>query len=533
LFDRLEEKYGGEVFKDVDSIELGDDFVDVINSAVGSCDVLLALIGDEWLTVTDDQGRRRLDDPDDYVRVEIEAALTRDVRVIPILVDGATMPRAEELPPSLAKLVRRQALDLSPSRFDFDTGRLLKVLDKTLAAMRMPAERGESGPSARPADEARLAGPAHRLPTERVGIGEPPAPSPTSERALSGEPPAPPPPTTETPSAPRPRRGLLIAGGAAALVVAALAIAVVLGSGGDGGDGGGGDGDEGKPSSIRLDPNAGPDGMAIDGGVIWVTDQNKYVLWRVDIEKNKSLGTIPGTHLSNPDGVVARDGTVWVANGDSGSVARLEVSDDGTVTKEESFVIEPEGSKPESLAFGGPWVWVTTNTGDVARIDRESRESGDRIPVGENTVGILAAEDGIYVSDNGGNTVTKLDPTSGEQMWAKPVSVGEKPRGLTLAEGSIWVTNSEENTVSRIDASTGEVLRRRIRVGKNPRDVTSAGGFIWVANTTSRTVTKIDARTEQIVDTITVGKDPASIVAGAGSIWVSNSKSGTLSRIEP
>jgi hypothetical protein len=134
LFDRLADEFGGgQVFKDVDSIELGDDFSEVISNAVGSTDVLLALIGDQWLTITDERGTPRLNDPDDFVRLEIEAALARGVRVIPILVDGARMPRDEELPPSLAPLARRQALELSPSRFDFDTSRLLKVLDKTLA----------------------------------------------------------------------------------------------------------------------------------------------------------------------------------------------------------------------------------------------------------------------------------------------------------------------------------------------------------------------------------------------------------------
>jgi hypothetical protein len=139
LYDRLADHYGGgQVFKDVDSIQLGDDFVEVITRAVGSCDVLLALIGDQWLTITDEHGRRRLDDPDDFVRLEIEAALSRNVRVIPILVGSARMPRAEELPDSLAKLVRRQALELHPARFDFDTGRLLKVLDGALAEVRAP-----------------------------------------------------------------------------------------------------------------------------------------------------------------------------------------------------------------------------------------------------------------------------------------------------------------------------------------------------------------------------------------------------------
>jgi tetratricopeptide (TPR) repeat protein len=139
LFDRLVDRFGrGQIFKDIDSIQLGDDFVEVITAAVGSCDVLLALIGARWLTIADEQGRVRLDDPDDFVRLEIEAALTRNVRVIPILVDGARMPRPDQLPASLAKLVRRHALELSPGRFDFDVGRLHHVLDSTLADVHAP-----------------------------------------------------------------------------------------------------------------------------------------------------------------------------------------------------------------------------------------------------------------------------------------------------------------------------------------------------------------------------------------------------------
>jgi TIR domain/Kelch motif len=137
LFDRLAEHFhGAEVFKDIDSIEFGDDFVEVITTAVQSCDVLLALIGDRWLTMTDDEGRRRIDNPDDFVRIEIQAALDRNVRVVPILIYGARMPQAQDLPPSLAGLVRRHALELSVSRFDDDVSRLLRVLDKTLAEAR-------------------------------------------------------------------------------------------------------------------------------------------------------------------------------------------------------------------------------------------------------------------------------------------------------------------------------------------------------------------------------------------------------------
>jgi hypothetical protein len=134
LHDVLAAELGADrIFKDVDDIEPGDDFVEQIQAAVGSCQVLLALIGPQWLTVTDAKGGRRIDDPADFVRLEVETALSRDdVRVIPILVDHAKMPTSEELPAGLAALTRRQAVEINP--VSFDTHRLLRVLNETLNA---------------------------------------------------------------------------------------------------------------------------------------------------------------------------------------------------------------------------------------------------------------------------------------------------------------------------------------------------------------------------------------------------------------
>jgi hypothetical protein len=136
LYERLCADFGSDsVFKDVDSIDPGDDYLRVIEEAVGSCQVLLALIGDSWLKITDETGNRRLDAPNDFVRLEIEAALHRDVRVIPILAGRARLPSSEQLPDSLQGLVRRQAIELSPNRFEPDVARLIRIIDKTLAAV--------------------------------------------------------------------------------------------------------------------------------------------------------------------------------------------------------------------------------------------------------------------------------------------------------------------------------------------------------------------------------------------------------------
>jgi tetratricopeptide (TPR) repeat protein len=130
LSDRLAGQFGSDVvFQDVDSIQPGDDFPAEIEAAVGSCSVLIAVIGPHWAGPEGD--RRRLDDPEDWVRLEIETAIRREVRIIPVLVDGARMPTAAELPESLHVLARRQAVVLDPASREI--GRLVSVLETALS----------------------------------------------------------------------------------------------------------------------------------------------------------------------------------------------------------------------------------------------------------------------------------------------------------------------------------------------------------------------------------------------------------------
>ena len=121
------------IFRDVETIEPGIDFVDAIGKALESCGILLAVIGPRWSTMTDTGGRRRLDDPGDYARLEIATALKRsDVRVIPVLVEGATMPAADDLPEELKPLARRNAIELTDKRWEFDVSMLIETLRKAL-----------------------------------------------------------------------------------------------------------------------------------------------------------------------------------------------------------------------------------------------------------------------------------------------------------------------------------------------------------------------------------------------------------------
>jgi len=144
LFTKLSEHFGRDrIFMDIDTIEPGLDFVEAIEQAVGSCDALIALIGKQWLSITDETGSRRLDDTYDIVRLEIATALARNVRVIPTLVHGAPMPRADDLPDALKKLARRHALELSDRRFDHDVSLLVATLEKILTPVQSAVSRIE------------------------------------------------------------------------------------------------------------------------------------------------------------------------------------------------------------------------------------------------------------------------------------------------------------------------------------------------------------------------------------------------------
>lgn len=132
LFDILSARFGREnTFMDLDAIAGGDNFVTVIEQKVGLCEVLLAVIGERWLTITGADGTRRLDSPGDFVRLEIAKALERGVRVIPVLVSKATMPRQEDLPDDLRPLSLREAIDLRDEHFRDDANRLIALLEKT------------------------------------------------------------------------------------------------------------------------------------------------------------------------------------------------------------------------------------------------------------------------------------------------------------------------------------------------------------------------------------------------------------------
>jgi hypothetical protein len=129
IFDRLKKEFGHEaVFLDVDAIPAGADFIGIIQRNIEPCDVLLALIGPRWITSDLTNGRSRLHDPTDIVRVEIETALRRGIPIVPILLEGARMPRREQLPTEIEALSHWQSCDVSHAFFHINMDRLVRAL---------------------------------------------------------------------------------------------------------------------------------------------------------------------------------------------------------------------------------------------------------------------------------------------------------------------------------------------------------------------------------------------------------------------
>jgi len=148
---RLEQTLPGHgVFLDVDSIDPGVDFTKEIDDTLSVSRVMLVLIGTDWTTAADDRGKRRIDDPEDLLRIEVRRALESEATVIPLLLDGASMPVRDELPEDLKRLANHNALEIRATSFDRDADHLVERLRELLGrptgpAMSQPPQTRESG----------------------------------------------------------------------------------------------------------------------------------------------------------------------------------------------------------------------------------------------------------------------------------------------------------------------------------------------------------------------------------------------------
>jgi hypothetical protein len=320
LYDALSERFGDDhVFMDIDTIEPGTDFAEVIDRAVGSCDAFLALVGTRWLTATDAGGRRRLDSPEDYVRLEIEAALKRKVRVIPVLLQGAEMPTSDDLPESLSRLARIQAQEVSDGRWHYDIGRLIATLENF--------EREKQA-----AEQA----------TE--------APAPPTEPTLDRDRTRPRPP--ESPPSPRGfgirRRALLAGAGVAGVAVVVVVLALLLGGGSELGKLV--YGQNGRIFTVLADGSGPMDDLTEGSAPDWSRDGKKIAFVRSsDIWVMNADGTGQAQLTRGP---AVDNAPAWSPDGERLLFDRTEEGSGTTVVK-----MNADGSDQEDLTGGAAPDW--------------------------------------------------------------------------------------------------------------------------------------------------------------------------------
>lgn len=210
LGDDLAAAFGpARIFRDVESIDPGVDFEVALEQALKGCAVMLVVIGPRWLSITDKDGRRRLDQPGDWIRTEVARALARQVRLIPVMLEDTPLPDAALLPEDLRPLVRRQSLPLSDARWRGDLQRLVETLERIPGLERLPTPAPVPSPAPAPTSKKAL------FTGIALGVGgllgvsllvaDPPAPSPapaSEQAAVPALAPAPAPAPMPAPTAP-------------------------------------------------------------------------------------------------------------------------------------------------------------------------------------------------------------------------------------------------------------------------------------------------------------------------------------------
>jgi DNA-binding beta-propeller fold protein YncE/predicted Ser/Thr protein kinase len=370
---------------------------------------------------------------------------------------------------------------------------------------------------------------ASQQPAAATEAPEQPPASETSARTRAASPTEAPPsgdrptgPTAALPDVRPPKRRvplLPIAIGAALVALVVVGLLLVSGGGDDEG-GGGGD----TPAGTTFPVGERPFGVAVEGGSIYVVGQADDSLTR--LLPDGSGRTTQSTGAS-PFWVSVGAESIWVTNRDADSVTRFSRDD---LTPQPPI---PVGDGPRFVVVRDGTVWIANGEdGTVTRLDEGSGERlGPDIPVGTDPRGIAIGFGTAWVTNSGDDTVMRIDVESGE-VSDDGIDVGDQPVGISAGEAAVWVANERGNSVSRINPETGE--SEEIEVGKEPFDVATGNGTAFVSNGGDDTVTRIDEGTGRVDgDPIKVGDHPTGITEGDGYVWVALSAANAVQRLEP
>jgi YVTN family beta-propeller protein len=462
-----------------------------------------------------------------------------------------------EVPDDLAELARTAMAKDPKERFG--------TADELAAALAGPVTppSGTAPAAAPPAPTAPAPAPTEPAPppTEPAPPVAPPPPTTPRETAPAPQGPAPtapaPPPDTgptapigpgATPTEPavttplagraappaRRRRTGLIAAAAAVLVAGVVAVVLLAGGGSEeeggsgGGQTGGGAGGEGSaelsPRALEpVDVGTGADGVAAGEGSVWVANKERNTVARVDPSSRRVQGSTPVG--GNPDSLAIGEGGVWVTNTDDDNISLIEP---GSARVEKNVLV---GDAPEGIAVGKGAVWVA-NSGDgtVSRVDPESGQARSA-QVGSEPIQLAFDSSDVWVTVTGDGTVQKLDAGSGEPV-GDPVEVGGSPRGIAFADDLLWVSATESGQIVVIDPSSRKEVDR-IDVPDNPREVRAGEGAVWVSCADAHSVVAIDTGERKVAAEVDVEGTPYGLGVGEGRVWAAGLDNGLLTPIEP
>lgn len=414
LGDWIAVRFGrSRLFMDVDSIPPGADFVDAIQRAVGDCHVLLAMIGPRWTTVVDDRGRRRLDDPEDFVVLELRAALVRDVPVIPVLVDGAVMPKRAELPPDLEPLTRRNAVRLDAETFRQDSEWLLDQL-----ATMIRADTGAAAPSTTP--------PFPAVGDARSGLA---ADVKSTAKPASGGP--------LWSTLPVSRRTVLrLAAGALTLGASGTAAWRLSRPGGS---------DESQPIWSFMSGGEVYSSPEVVGGVVYVGSRDQH-LYAIDMAEGRQIWRYAtGDAVTSSPTVV--DGMVYVGSNDT------KVHAVATATGMVRWTFDTPAAMHSSPTVDDGVLYIGCRNNSLYAIGIDDGDERWRFSAGDwfNSSPVVAGGT-VYVGCRD-NNVYAIDAHSGEMRWSYTTN-SSVDSSAAVSGDTLWI-GSDDHRVYALNARTG------------------------------------------------------------------------------
>ncbi len=429
-----------------------------------------------------------------------------------------------EVPPPLAETATKAMAKSPDERFATadDLADTLRAEATTL-----------SGPRSVPdADPTELSPTQHAPPPPPAK--PPPAKPPPGLRPATPRPAPPPrapvtPPTQQVPE--RPRRALpLVIGGLVLLALIGVAAVLLAGGSSDSGDKSASKTTSSSDSSKPLSPSAlspidigsGVDGIEVGAGSVWVANNRKNTVTRVDPGTRKVAGTTPVGR--NPDSVAVGEGAVWVTNTDDDNVTKLSTS--GKV--EDTIDV---GDGPEGVLAGRGAVWVADGLdGKVTKLD-PGGGAPKTIPVGTDPVQLAFDQDSVWVTNSGDGYIQELDQKTGEKV-GDGVQIGGETRGIAFSDGLLWVAVSDQSLVAAVDPASRKVVKR-INVSDNPREIRAGEGAIWVTCAGSGSVVAIDPSSRKVVAETKVKGNPFGLGVGEGFAWAGSIEAGVVTPVKP